>query len=66
MANFVEFVLDGEVIAVNVDNVAYIKSAAAYEADIYFVGATEPLRVGMSKRDLLLSLKNPHLRILEG
>lgn len=63
MANFRLFYNEGQALAINVDLVKLIRSTSSGEAEILFVGDTEPMVFAMSARDLHNALMNPHVKL---
>ena len=63
MANFRMFYLDGKAVAVNVDLVKLIQTNSDGNAEILFVGDSEPIDFAMSARDLHTALTNPHISL---
>lgn len=59
--NFREFIIDGQQVCVNVDNVAYIVNLGNSECDVYFVGRSEPMRMRFNAPELVVKLKNPQI-----
>lgn len=63
MANFRMFSFDGEAVAINVDLVKLIQTNSNGNAEVLFVGDSEPIEFAMSARDLHTALMNPQISL---
>lgn len=59
--NFREFIINGQQVCVNADNVAYIVNQGNNECDVYFIGDPTPVRMEFSAPDLVTKLNNPYI-----